>query len=263
MIRDREPESGSLVASCGPARRRLCVRLCLVGVALVASSACVPDVVRHNETGNDQFADQNYAAAADEYRQAQVADPDLAQPYYNAANAYNRAGQIEPVEAQTEQALRTADAALAGRSWYNLGNAYFDEERWSPAIGAYQEALRLDPDDVDAKHNLELALQKLEEDEEEEQDPQQSQPSAGGESQEEEDEEPGLTSEDQSDLPGGGEGGTEEGLDVAGSELEEAGEMTREQATRLLETVLAESETLQERLQQYRQFPGSEPEQDW
>ena len=32
------------------------------------------------------------------------------------------------------------------------------------AIGSYEEALRLDPGDVDAKWNLELALQRLEED---------------------------------------------------------------------------------------------------
>ena len=256
------PAWGCVLACAGRAGRAS-HRLCLVGVAL-ALSACAPAVVRHNEAGNEHFAGDEYVVAADEYRRAQVADPDRAEPYYNAANAYNRIGQINPVEAQTEQALKTADPALAEEIWYNLGNAYFDAEQWPQAVGAYREALRLDPDDVDAKHNLELALQKLVEEQEEEQDArQQNQRHGGDQGQETEDEGTGPISTEQSDVPAGEPGEGEEERESPDSARWEEGAMTEEQAMRLLQTVLADSETLQERLQQYRQFPGSEPEQDW
>ena len=252
------------VLACVGRAGRVSHRLCLVGVAGLALSSCAPAVVRHNEAGNERFGDDEYVVAADEYRRAQVADPDRAEPYYNAANAYNRMGQINPVEAQTEQALKTADPALAEQIWYNLGNAYLDAEQWPRAVGAYREALRLNPDDVDAKHNLELALQKLAEKQEEERDAQQQNQSYGGdEGQETEDEGTGPTSTEQSDVLAGEPSEGEEERESPNSARWEEGGMTEEQAMRLLETVLADSETLQERLQQYRQFPGSEPEQDW
>jgi hypothetical protein len=36
--------------------------------------------------------------------------------------------QIDAAMAQAEQALKTANPALAAQTWYNLGNAFFDAE---------------------------------------------------------------------------------------------------------------------------------------
>lgn len=49
------------------------------------------------------------------------------------------------------------------RAWYNLGAARLARDHAAGAVDAYEEALRLDPSDVDAKHNLEVALRRLEE----------------------------------------------------------------------------------------------------
>ena len=43
------------------------------------------------------------------------------------------------------------------RVYYNLGNAYFKLGRLGPAILHYERALKLSPDDREARHNLELA----------------------------------------------------------------------------------------------------------
>jgi Ca-activated chloride channel family protein len=232
--------------------------------------ACAPDVVQHNNAGNEHFATNDYDEALSEYRQAQVEEPDRAEPYYNAANAYNRQSQPDAALAQTQQALKTADPDLAARAWYNLGNAYFDAEQWPQAVTAYREALRLAPDDLDAKHNLELALQKLEEQEQQEQEQQEQ------EQQEQEQQEQEQQEQEQE---------AQQGEESEGNEQSQAGEatptpaspsqasetqgqpaeegMTPEQALQLLQALVGDSETLQERLQEIYRVPQPPPEQDW
>jgi Ca-activated chloride channel family protein len=237
----------------------------LLLVALLALSACAPAVVRHNEAGNEDFAESAYEEALSEYRLAQVDEPDLAEPYYNAANTYNRKREVDGALAQTEQALKTADPALAAQAWYNLGNAFFDAEQWPQAIEAYKEALRLRPDDVDGKHNLELVLQKLQEQQEQQQ---QQQEQSEGDQQEQQDQEQEQAQatpspEDESAASGAGDQEQQPTPQPSGVPQEEAQGMTEEQALQLLQALLGDSQTLQERLQEMYQVPGSAPAEDW
>jgi Ca-activated chloride channel family protein len=236
---------------------------------LVTSSACAPAVVRHNESGNERFEESAYEDAIGEYRLAQVDEPDLAEPYYNAANAYNRMSQVDAALAQTDQALKTADPELAAQAWYNLGNAFFDAEQWPQAIEAYKEALRLQPDDLDAKHNLELVLRKLEEQQQQQQqeDQQQEQDQQSNNEQQEQqkqNEQAGSTPTPEE----GAESSTGQEEQQAtpqpsGEPQEEIEGMTEEQAIQLLQALLSDSQTLQERLQEIYQAPGAAPQQDW
>ncbi len=232
-------------------------------ISAMALSACAPDVVRHNEAGNEHFDESAYDDAVAEYRLAQVDEPDLAEPYYNAANAYNRLSQVDAALAQTEQALKTADPELAAQAWYNLGNAFFDAEQWPQAIEAYKEALRFQPDDVDAKHNLELALQKLEEQQQQqdEQEQEQDEQSNGEQQEQNEQSEATPTPEQGSESSAGQD--EQATPQPSGEPQEETEGMTEEQAIQLLQALLNESQTLQDRLQEIHQAPGSAPEQDW
>ncbi len=232
-------------------------------ISAMALSACAPDVVRHNEAGNEHFDESAYDDAVAEYRLAQVDEPDLAEPYYNAANAYNRLSQVDAALAQTEQALKTADPELAAQAWYNLGNAFFDAEQWPQAVEAYKEALRFQPDDVDAKHNLELALQKLEEQQQQqdEQEQEQDEQSNGEQQEQNEQSEATPTPEQGSESSAGQD--EQATPQPSGEPQEETEGMTEEQAIQLLQALLNESQTLQDRLQEIHQAPGSAPEQDW
>jgi Ca-activated chloride channel family protein len=234
----------------------------LLVVALLALSACAPAVVRHNEAGNAHFAESVYEDALGEYRLAQVDEPDLAEPYYNAANAYNRLSEIEGALAQTEQALKTADPALAAHAWYNLGNAFFDAEQWAQAVEASKEALRLQPDDLDEKHNLELALQKLQEQQQQQQQQQQEQPE--GDQQEQQDQEQAeATPSPKDESAASGDQEQQPTPQPSGVPQEEEQGMTEEQALQLLQALLGDSQTLQERLQEMHQVPGPAPAEDW
>ena len=150
-------------------------------------AACSPSAEKLNKDGNSAYAKQAYEEALSAYQFAQIESPELAEPYYNAANSLYRQGMYAEALEQISQALSFAkEETLAENSFYNLGNSSFSTQEWETAI----EALLLNPDDLDAKYNLELALQQMqqqEQQEEQEQDQDQEQNQDQEQSQDSED----------------------------------------------------------------------------
>jgi tetratricopeptide (TPR) repeat protein len=64
-------------------------------------------------------------------------------------------GRYEEAVSAYQQIL--SRGLLDPRVYYNLGNAYFKLGRLGPAILHYERALRLSPEDREARHNLDLA----------------------------------------------------------------------------------------------------------
>ncbi len=104
---------------------------------------------------------QAYEEALAAYQTAQIKEPELAEPYYNAANALYRQGDYDAALEQLQIALSFADEdSLAQNSFFNLGNSSYNAQDLETAVAAYTESLLINPDDQDAKYNLELALQQ-------------------------------------------------------------------------------------------------------
>jgi Ca-activated chloride channel family protein len=154
-------------------------------------AACSPSAEKLNKEGNSAYSKQAYEEALSAYQFAQIESPELAEPYYNAANSLYRQGMYAEALEQLNQALSfTKEETLAENSFYNLGNSSFSTQEWETAVEAYKEALLLNPDDLDAKYNLELALLQMQQQEQQEeqeqeqeqnQDQEQSQDSEAGE----------------------------------------------------------------------------------
>ncbi len=78
---------------------------------------------------------------------------------FNQANdAYKRSEYSFAVELY-EQIL--SEDLISAELYYNLGNAYFKDNRIGPAILNYERALRLKPADEDVAHNLEVARSRI------------------------------------------------------------------------------------------------------
>jgi Ca-activated chloride channel family protein len=165
------------------------ILIVLMGLALLAT-ACSPSAAeKNNKEGNDAFTQQAYEEALIAYQTAQIEEPELAEPYYNAANALYRQGVYDAALEQLQIALSFADEeSLTQNSFFNLGNSSYNAQDLGTAVAAYTESLLINPDDQDAKYNLELALQQQEQEQEqqEEQEDQEQEQSQDGEGEEEE-----------------------------------------------------------------------------
>ncbi len=136
------------------------------------------------------------------YKEAEIARPESPRIQYNRGLAQYRKREFEQAKELFRQALSTRDLDLEAAAHYNLGNcAYsqalekltsFDEaiELAQEAIGAYRRTLELNPDDADAKANIETARllikdlrDKKKKEEEKKKDQPQSQPSSQPQSQ--------------------------------------------------------------------------------
>ena len=59
--------------------------------------------------------------------------------------------------------LSAEEKKIQAQAHYNIGNSFFQQQAFEQAVAAYKQALELDATDEDAKVNLELALEKLQE----------------------------------------------------------------------------------------------------
>jgi hypothetical protein len=73
---------------------------------------------------------------------------------FERGNVFYRDGKYDQAAVSFESILKQG---LASPSLYfNIGNCYYRMGKIAPAILAYERALRLQPNDADTKHNLEL-----------------------------------------------------------------------------------------------------------
>ena len=214
------------------------------------------------ERGNRLFRAGQYAEAVEEYRAALRDGDESAALRYNLGTALLRLGRYREAEEHLRAALEAVDPEVRGRTHYNLGQRFLEEARSVPepgvalglydaAVESYRQALRLRPDDLDAKWNYELALRERED----------RMQQAGGEPQQDPNARPRGDEGEQGDR---GDGAPPPSAGESESRPEPgAGEpLTREQAERILSGVEQdERELFRDKLRQGR--PRTQPERDW
>lgn len=84
-------------------------------------------------------------------------DPEV---QYDAGTVHLGAGDSRRAVSLLEKAAKGAEPGLSPAAHYNLGNAKLAAGDADGAVEAYKEALREQPANQDAKHNLELALRE-------------------------------------------------------------------------------------------------------
>ena len=230
--------------------------------------------------GNAHYEAEAYDAAFEAYQSAAEDRPEAAISRYNLGTALYQKKQFEKAADEFRRSLDTADPAHRAQGYYNLGNAQVQLNDIEGAIRSYKSALRLNPADLDAKHNLELALEKLQQKSQQnrsesgdEGKDQQEQDQQNQDQQEEDKQEP-----DQQDRENPSESEQQQ-QNQESSDQEAASEesspqpeqqatqqpvkMSEEDAIRLLEAVKDNEKEIQKKILQKRFSRRQRSEKDW
>ena len=185
-------------------------------------------------------------------------------------------GDAENALKEYRESAAFGDDTLKAKSFYNMGNALYEGQKFGEAASAFKEVLKHDPSDRDAKINLEMALKKMEEQK------QQQQDKDGGDKEEEKenkDEKKGC--DDKDDKGDRAEKNDEQSQkdrreksgDEASSQMkkeekkemskEEEKEMSKEEAERLLENLGDQNMDLQNMADMLKNSNPSRVEKDW
>jgi len=119
-----------------------------------------------NRKGNKHYREGRFDEALTEYRGAQVLAPELSALAFNAGNALFRKGELPDAIREYGSAALTSDPLMSSSALYNAGTAFLQAGQLDTAVESFKSALKLNPGDQEAKHNLELALRMLEQQQE-------------------------------------------------------------------------------------------------
>lgn len=109
--------------------------------------------------GNKLFQKEKYDDAMEKYRSAEIKKPDSAVLYYNRGNVFYKQQFYDEAIKEYQKALGyTKDKYVKSKIYYNMGNTYYKMGNFEQAKEMYKQSLLLNPEDIDAKYNLQYIL---------------------------------------------------------------------------------------------------------
>lgn len=111
--------------------------------------------------GNKSFSEARYDDAINDYRKALEKKENNDVAGYNLGNTFYRKGQLEEAIKAFDQTIRdTKSNTVKQNAYYNKGVAYQTANKPDECIVAYKNALLLNPNDEEARQNLQRALKQ-------------------------------------------------------------------------------------------------------
>lgn len=116
------------------------------------------------DSADNLYRQGRFSEAAEAYARKDMDHPgDIRYRYNRGCAAFQNGQYAEAAAAFTSTLRRAEDPQMRFKAVFNLGNTAFKQGDFTSAAGYYKQALTELPDNMDAKHNLELALRALEE----------------------------------------------------------------------------------------------------
>ncbi len=112
--------------------------------------------------GVDLYKKDKYVDSEVEFKKALEKSPDNFQANFNLGDSYYKEGKYEDALRSYSAALsKTRNPELRSKVYHNIGNALLKSQKIKESIGAYADALKLNPNDDSTKYNLSYALNLL------------------------------------------------------------------------------------------------------
>ena len=137
--------------------------ICLAAFFLNGGQIWRDKTSRKNAEGNELYEQKNYGGALENYIEAEGGKQHQSELSYNIGNALYQQKKYPEAVKELEKSISSSNQVLNQKIYFNRGNSFYQMGQYPQAVESYKKALELDPKDRDAKHNLELALRKIEE----------------------------------------------------------------------------------------------------
>ncbi len=112
--------------------------------------------------GNELYKKGDFKNAQIEYEKALQAEIKNATAQFNNGNALQKQGNFADAAKQFQGSSEsTKDIPLKASSNYNQGVAEVKQKQLQEAVSSFKQSLRLNPSDVEARDNLQKALNEL------------------------------------------------------------------------------------------------------
>lgn len=180
---------------------------------------------------NKFYRQKQFDLSLPEYRKAVTINPENPVAQYNFGNVLFRKEQWAEAELAYNNAMEHAKTTAAKeKAVYNKGVSFSRQKKLEESIQAYKNALKLDPDDEDARVNLQKALHEL-----------KKQQQSGDKSQKKE-----QQKQQQTQPP-----------------KQNQSKLNKKQVEQLLKALRQKEQEVQQKMQQQRARTTSNPEKDW
>ena len=226
--------------------------------------------------GNRLFKEGDYENALNRYADAERERPNSPEILFDMGDGFYRQKKYqEAIDAHARSMSHPeGPRELQAGAHYNIGNSLFRQGKLKEALEAYQKAIDLDTADIDTKYNIEFLQRKLNEQskqqEEKKKNPQQE---SGQKQQKQPDQGKGDQKENKEQESEGGskqekkrpqQSQEQEGQTPQGQQKKEGGEISKEDAERLLGALQSEEKKLPGAVEKNKENPVDiSVEKDW
>lgn len=181
--------------------------------------------------GNEAYKRSDYPLAAATYGKAVQKNPINPTAQYNLGNAlYKSEKREEAINAYEVSIGQLAKPVEKSNAYYNKGVVLHNDKKLPECIAAYKSALKLDPDNEDARQNLQKALQQQKEQQKKDQKEKDKQDQK----------------KDKSDSP-----------------KPQPSKLTKKDAEEKLKALMQQEKNLQDKLHKVNAASVNKPEKDW
>ncbi len=211
--------------------------------------------------GNKYFDKEKYSDAEASYKKALEKKNNFPEAVFNLGDAMYKQGRYDDAAKQFQLSSKLlTDSILRARSYHNLGNCSMEKKEYEEAIKAYKQALRINPADKDTKYNLAYANAKLKDKQQNKQDKKDQKQNKDNKDDKKDQDKKDKKDQDKKDQKDKSDKGDKQDQ----KPKKGTGEISKEQADKLLEALKAEEQKTQEKMQKKMMKPqDAKLEKDW
>jgi tetratricopeptide (TPR) repeat protein len=203
--------------------------------------------------GVELYNEQKFADAEVNFKKGAEKNPESFEAKFNLGDAYYK-------QQRYDEAIKTFQSAMANaktdeqraKIFHNVGNSLLKAQKIKESIGAYKEALKLDPNDQETKYNLSYALNLLNNPDQNQQQDQKNEQNEDQKNDQQENQEQQQQNQNQE----------EQQKDQQQNQQQKEQQISKEEAERILDALKENEKDLQKQL---RKVKGQrvKTEKDW